>query len=90
MHPAPEVRRAERRINMEKEYESIPIEIPGVEVVGEFPVKRFFEGLKNPLVKKYNVKLTAHVFYDGSLPVVCAKGQAAPARLDGGSGEVGA
>lgn len=69
---------------MEKEVESIPIEIPGVEVVGEFPVKRFLENLKNPLVEKYGVKLTARVYYDGSLPVVCK----APARHNGENGEV--
>jgi len=72
-------------MNMEKEVESIPIVIPGVEVVGEFPIKRFLEGLKNPRAMKYGVKLTAHVFRDDSLPVVRTP---AAARLSDGSGEV--
>jgi len=71
-------------MNMEKEVESIPIEIPGVEVVGEFPIKRFLENLKNPRAMKYGVKLTAHVFYDGSLPVVCMKNQPVTASCKDG------
>jgi hypothetical protein len=41
--------------------ERVPIEIPGVQVVGEFPIKRFLEIVYNAAAKQYGVKLTATV-----------------------------
>ena len=38
--------------------ERVPIEIPGVQVVGEFPIKRFLEIVYNAAAKQYGVKLT--------------------------------
>ncbi len=37
--------------------ERIPVHIPGVEVVGEFPIKRFLETIYNAAAKQYGVKL---------------------------------
>lgn len=41
--------------------ERVKIEIPGVQVVGEFPIKRFLEMIYNAAAKQYGVKLTATV-----------------------------
>lgn len=41
--------------------ERVKIEIPRVQVVGEFPIKRFLETIYNAAAKQYNVKLTATV-----------------------------
>ncbi len=41
--------------------ERIPVHIPGVEVVGEFPIKRFLETIYNAAAKQYGVKLNVTI-----------------------------
>ncbi len=41
--------------------ERIPVEIPGVEVVGSFNIKRFFDTLYNFQTKKHGVEVSARV-----------------------------
>ena len=41
--------------------ERVPVHIPGVEVVGDFPIKRFLETIYNAAAKQYGVKLNATI-----------------------------
>lgn len=41
--------------------ERVPVHIPGVEVVGDFPIKRFLEAIYNAAAKQYGVKLNATI-----------------------------
>jgi len=55
---------AARRVrgqSMDRTIERIRIEIPGVEVVGDFPIKRFLETIYNAAAKQYGVKLNATI-----------------------------
>ncbi len=46
---------------MDGTIERIPIEIPGVKVVGDFPIKRFKEAIYNGAVRQYGAKLNVTI-----------------------------